>query len=179
MILYYHSWRFFVVLWLTFLKELAFCMKYSFIFFQPSLPSGLFGSESDFNGWTLRCFPIRDHDFFLNIFCRAMNLILTKLARESTRRMLDRECFLYCRDFRLGPIFSQSLSQILRYPCPAERENEGYGSNHFEITGFCPSNLVPRVFIFPLPCACSEIWTFPEVTILGADQKERGLWGLE
>ena len=28
-------------------------------------------------------------------------------------------------------------------------------------------------------CACSENWTFPEVAILGADQKERGIWGRE
>ena len=28
-------------------------------------------------------------------------------------------------------------------------------------------------------CACSKNWTFSEVAILGADQKERGLWGRE
>ena len=30
-----------------------------------------------------------------------------------------------------------------------------------------------------LLCAFSENWTFPEVAILGVDQKERGLWGGE
>ena len=28
-------------------------------------------------------------------------------------------------------------------------------------------------------CVCSENWTFPEVAILGADRKERGIWGRE
>ena len=60
----------------------------------------------------------------------------------------------------------------------------------------------PRFTDFPLLCACSESslknligclnllrlqshsklecrWTWPEVAILGADQKERGLWGRE
>ena len=67
----------------------------------------------------------------------------------------------------------------------------------------CPSTGSPRFPDFPSLCACSESsltnligsglnllcfqihskpecrWTWPEVASLGADQKERGLWGRE
>ena len=44
-------------------------------------------------------------------------------------------------------------------------------SNHFQITEFCPSNLVPRV-LAPLLCACSEGSRFLVLT-----KRESGLWG--
>jgi len=93
-----HSWIFWVVLWLTFLKELVFTQKIwiLFFFFQLSFTSVLFNIRWECPSsrlpnwivWTLRCFPCPwSRHFFSCPWLRhfqSCNLLLTKLAWDRT-----------------------------------------------------------------------------------------------
>ena len=83
----------------------------------------------------------------------------------------------YLAEYR--PAKTQSRSQSFRYPCLAERENENPGSNHFEITEFCPSTLSFREPSFITLRMFKNLDLPRGQNSWCADQKERGLWGRE
>ena len=103
----------------------------------------------------------------------------------------------------VGVLFSKVAYQRKRWYILVPRGRAPFGQ-HQESRPLAKSNTgSPRFTDFPSLCACSESsftnligsglnllcllshsktecrWTRPEVAILGADQKERGLWGRE
>ena len=97
----------------------------------------------------------------------------------------------------------QSRSQSLRYPCPAERENEVLSFSSPEPTILLACGRDRELWRDPIFWACAEYsfrilnqsdlldltispwiadfrcWTKPELSIPATGQKDRGLWGRE
>lgn len=117
---------FLIVLWLTFPNELALNIKdsFSFSFSFPavliniSVESTLVDSNQYYGHawklqWFFQCVIVV---FFLSIFSQAINLLLTKFARDLNGRILA-VCLICTELAKFGPIFFQNgpSARLIRF----------------------------------------------------------------
>ena len=126
--------------------------------------------------------------FILGVKCETLHI-------SATVPFWSLEC-----DFSGRNLLSSAYSKVREQHSRPQRPRSFWSAPRIETMS---NNGSPRFRDFPSLCACSESsltnligsglnllclqihskpecrWTWPEVAILGADQKERGLWGRE